>query len=269
MERVSSLKEREEFVSKRLVVKIGSSTITYGVPDGEPLNRDFMDNIARQVSELSKTGVEVAIVSSGAVVSGKQILPELAGTTTFDNQVRAVFGQLRLIAGWEATFSKYGVKVGQMLLTDENLKNEKQAENTKQVLEESLKHGVVIINANDPVNDAEMRQFAVSADNDKLAGCVARLIGADTLLLLTNVNGVLNEHRKLLPYLDRTEDATAIMKRSGSGTGGMSSKCGVAKQAAKAGIRSIIANGREQDIITKAAKGQAVGTKVIAGYAIY
>lgn len=258
------LKEREQFVSRRLVIKIGSSTITHGAPDGEPLNRDFMDNIASQVSELSKAGVEVVIVSSGAVVSGKQILPELAGTTTFDNQVRAVFGQPELIAEWKAAFKKYGVKVGQMLLTDENLRNEKQAENTKQVLKESLKHGVVIINANDPVNNAEMIQFAISADNDKLASHVARLIKADTLMLLTDVSGVLDDD-EVLPYVaGKMDDKADLMQQNGSGTGGMSSKYTAASEAAEAGIgiRSIIANGRELFVILRAARGELVGTEV-------
>ena len=252
-------KEREQFVSKRLIVKIGSSTI---VKDGDPLNRDFMDNMARQISGLFRSGVEVVIVSSGAVACGRKILGDI-GTTTLDNQVAAVYGQPELIAQWKASFSRYGVHVGQELLTDEHLNN------NRKVLEDSLKRGVVIINANDPVNDLEMKQFRISADNDRLAGDVAGSIDADTLILLTDVDGVLNKKGELLTHVDRLEDVEDIIKDSGAGTGGMWSKCLVAKQAARDGRRSIIANGRSEDVILRAARGQNVGTRFIPGYMFY
>lgn len=259
MERILASKEKEQFVTRRLIVKIGSSTIT---KDGDPLNRDFMDNIAVQVSELFRRGVEVAIVSSGAVACGRKILGDI-GTATLDNQVAAVYGQPELIAQWKIAFSKYGVNVGQELLTDYNLKN------SKLVLENSLKRGVVIINANDAVNDEEMRQFAISADNDRLAGYVTNLVNADTLILLTDVEGVLDERGQLLDYVDRLEDIESVIQNSGTGIGGMWSKCVVAKQVAREGQRSIIANGRTSNVILRIARGENLGTRFVKGWMLY
>lgn len=259
MERIFTSKEKEQFVTRKLIVKIGSSTIT---KDGNPLNRDFMDSIAVQVSELFRSGVEVAIVSSGAVACGRKILGDI-GTTILDNQVAAVYGQPELIAQWKIAFSKYDVNVGQELLTDQNLKN------SKLVLENSLKRGVVIINANDAVNDEEMKQFAISADNDRVAGYVVNLVNADTLILLTDVEGVLDESGQLIDYVDKLEDIESVIQNSGTGIGGMWSKCLVAKQAARDGKRAVIANGRNGDVITRVARGQQVGTRFIQGYMIY
>lgn len=258
-ELVRNQEQKERFIARKVVVKIGSSTIT---KDGDPLNRDFMDSIAVQVSELFRSGVEVALVSSGAVVCGRKILGGIE-TTTLDNQVAAVYGQPELIAQWKTSFSKYGVNIGQVLLTDQNLKN------SKLVLERSLKRGVVIINANDAVNDEEMRQFAIFADNDRLAGYVANLINSDTLILLTDVEGVLDESGQLLEYVDRLEDIESAIQNSGTGIGGMWSKCLVAKQAARDGKRTIIANGRNHGAITRIARGHQVGTRFVQGYMVY
>lgn len=246
-------KEKEQFVTKRLIVKIGSSTIT---EDGDPLNRDFMDNIAVQVSELLRGGVEVAIVSSGAVACGRKILGDI-GATTLDNQVAAVYGQPALIAQWTIAFSKHGINVGQELLTDQNLKS------SKLVLEKSLKRGVVIINANDAVNDEEMKQFAISADNDKLAGYVADLINADTLILLTDVDGVLDEGGKVMETIVSNENAEIVFRdKSAVGTGGMESKVEIAKEIANSGKIAFIANGKTPNVLLRIARGETLGTRI-------
>ena len=255
MERKS--KEQEQFVSRRMVVKIGSSTITR---DGSPLNLEFMDGVAKQVSKLFESEVQVVIVSSGAVACGRKLLSELGlelGNTILDNQRAAVFGQPELIAQWKAAFKRYGVLAGQQLLVDDHL------ENGGKVLEASLSDGVVIINQNDAVSDTEMKQFLISADNDKLAEYVARFINADTLLLLTDVDGVLDENGEVLTHVDRVEDIEDLIKTSGQGTGGMWTKCIQAKQAARDGRRAIIANGREADVILRIARDENVGTRFI------
>lgn len=254
--------EGEQFVTRRIVIKIGTSTITAGKdqPDLE-----FMDDTARQVAELLRDGVEVVIVSSGAVASGKKDGFQRKDIT--DKQVEAVFGQPRLIAKWDHALRAHGVEdIGQVLFTDVDL--EKKSENAREVLSRSLQRGVVIINYNDAVADEEMQKVEKSVDNDKLAGSVARLIGADTLLILTDVDGVLDVG-ELIPVVDRLEDIQDLVHDGGAGTGGAWSKWVEAKNVAKDGIRSIIANGRAEDTILNVAKGQNVGTRFIAGYMFY
>ncbi len=254
-------KEGERFVTRRIVIKIGTSTITAG--KDEP-DLKFMGEVARQATELFSDGVDVIIVSSGAVASGKR--GDFPRRDITDKQVEAVYGQPKLMAKWHEAFEIHGIEVGQVLFTDIDLKE--KAENAREVLSRALKRGVVIINYNDAVADEEMQKVERSADNDKLAGAVARLIDADTLLILTDVDGVMDEG-ELIPVVDRLEDIEDLAHRGGTGTGGAWSKWIEAKEVAKEGKRSIIANGRAEDIILNVAKGQNVGTRFVAGYMFY
>lgn len=255
-------KEGEQFVTRRIVIKIGTSTITAG-KDRPDLK--FMGDIARQATELFRDGVEVVIVSSGAVASGKR--EDFQRKDITDKQVEAVYGQPRLMAKWIHAFSIHGVEnIGQVLFTDIDL--EQKSDNAREVLSRALQRGVVIVNYNDAVADEEMQKVEKSVDNDKLAGSVARLINADTLLILTDVDGVLDQG-ELIPVVDRLEDIEDMVNEGGTGTGGAWSKWIEAKEVAKDGTRSIIANGRAEDTILKVAKGEQVGTRFIAGYMFY
>lgn len=258
----TNAKEGEQFATRRIVIKIGTSTITAGKdrPDLE-----FMGDIARQAAELFRDGVEIVIVSSGAVASGKR--EDFQRRDITDKQVEAVYGQPRLMAKWIHVFETHGVEdVGQVLFTDIDL--EKKADNAKEVLSRALQRGVVIINYNDAVADEEMQKVERSVDNDKLAGDVARLIDADTLLILTDVDGVLDQG-ELIPVVDRLEDIEDLINEGGTGTGGAWSKWVEAKNVARDGTRSIIANGRAKDTVLRVAKGQHVGTRFIQGYMLY
>ncbi|MBI2028076.1 MAG: hypothetical protein HYT07_00570 [Candidatus Levybacteria bacterium] len=239
--------EQERFVTRRMVVKIGSSTITGNT---ENLDVNFMENIARQVSLLFNQGIEVMIVTSGAVISGKRGLGRV--DTVLDKQVAALYGQPELISEWRKTLNNNGVKkVGQLLVTDIDLRN------VKTILSKSLHFGVVVVNANDPVNNYEMKQFLVSADNDRLAGFIAKEIDADTLLLLTDVDGVLDKSGKVINNFS-TKEEIVIFSASSLGTGGMSSKIQVAQEFIG---RAIIANGRSENVLLKVARGEEVGTQ--------
>ena len=274
-----SKEQREQFVVHRMVVKIGSSTIT---KDGDPLNKSFMDNIARQSSQLFKSGVEVFIVSSGAVMSGDALIRKngidmnqlfsshiLSLTEeeqkVFLDMVKAFYGQTELMSAWREVFWHYGVLAGQGLYEDRNLRSR----TTREVLESACKIGVPIINANDAVSDFEMRQLAISADNDKLAGFIARTINADTLVFLTDVDGVLDENGKELSYVDRLEDIQELIKDTGDRPGGMWGKTIVAKTAAREGRRTFITNGRKQNILIQIARGENLGTRFGKGWMLY
>ncbi|CAN5176857.1 hypothetical protein BH09PAT2_BH09PAT2_09530 [soil metagenome] len=245
-------KEKEPFVSKRVVVKIGSSTITGG---GENLDIDFMSSIAAQISTLYKKGVAVHIVTSGAVACGKQYISRYDGSIV-SKQIAAAMGQPILIEEWKRQFNAHGINIYQLLLTEHNL------EYARTILSQ-MTDGIPIINANDPVNSFEMQQFLVSADNDRLAGHVASAIEADTAFLLTDVTGVRNRHGQTIqiidPTINYTEDIT-FHGKSTVGTGGMESKHLVAMALADRGIRAIIGNGRENEILLNGARGQLVGT---------
>lgn len=244
----------------RLVVKIGSSTIT---DNGQGLDRAFMRDIARQVADIRSHGTEVAIVTSGAVVSGKLRIPTLTGDI-IDKQVAAMAGQARLMAAWTEAFDIFDIETGQALYSDLDL------ERAKHPLLRALRDMVLIANANDAVNDGEMKAFEIAADNDTLSGQVAELIAAKTFIILTDVAGILDEQGKRIPYVDRLEDIEELIKREHGGTGGMWSKALVLNSAARRGVRSVVANGREQDVLLRIMRTRGeVGTEFIAGYMLY
>lgn len=154
---------------------------------------------------------------------------------------------------------------GQGLYEDRDLKKK----NTKEVLESCCKIGVPIINANDAVSDFEMRQFTISADNDRLAGIIVKTVNADTLVLLTDVDGVLDENRKAISHVDRLEDIQEFIKDTGDRPGGMWGKAMVAKAVAKENKRAFIASGREKDVLIRIAKGESLGTRFGKGWMLY
>lgn len=251
-EQMITTKEREKFISRRMIVKIGSSSIT---KNGSPLNKEFMRNIAQQCFQLYNSGVEITIVSSGAVATGKKLLSVTEDDIIHD-QVAAIYGQSLLMDAWKDVFESHNIHVGQVLISEDDL----QKPNTPIVA--GLKHGIQIINANDAVNDVEMKAYFLSADNDKLAGHVAQFINADTLLLLTDVDGVLDNKGNLIRELHQNYEIT-LFGKSDVGTGGMSSKVTVGIEASNSGIRTVIANAYEDDVILEVARGQQIGTSFV------
>ena len=245
-------RESEQFISKRMIIKIGSSSIT---KNGDPLNLEFMSNIAQQCAQLYKAGVEIAIVSSGAVATGKKILQTTENDIIHD-QVAAIYGQSILMDAWKDVFGKENINVGQVLISEDDLSKP----NTPLV--EGLKHGIQIINANDAVNDIEMKAYFLSSDNDKLAGHVAKFIQADTLLLLTDVDGVLDKNGIAISELHPGQELN-LTGKSDAGTGGMVSKVAVGFESSQHNIRTIIANAYEQDVILKVAREKKIGTKFV------
>jgi len=246
--------EQEQFATRRMVVKIGSSTITEGGTVEQPLNLGLIDNIARQCSILHKSGVEVAVVSSGAVACGRKIL-EMDEKTIFDRQIEAIYGQSTLTHAWQTAFGKYGVPAGLLLLKETDL------ENPLPTLNKALKQGVPVINANDATSSNEMRQLLVSADNDKLAGFVARAVGADTVLILTDVEGVKDTNGCVVFDGAGIDETVVFEGTSKTGTGGMASKVDVLRKLSFEKTRGVIA-AAEGDIILDVARGTATGCTI-------
>lgn len=235
--------EQERFVARRMVVKIGSSTITGNT---ENLDVNFMENIARQVSLLSNQGVEVIIVTSGAVASGKK------GLKSVDNVTASVFGQTKLMTTWYEALKRNGVKeVGHLLLTDNHL-----VDGIGTILRDALRCGVLVVNGQDAVND--LSRSEICKDNDRLAGFIAESIDADTLLLLTDKDGVLDKDKNTIELFDSKTEIVVFDESKDIANGGIASKIQVALGFSG---RAIIANGRTNDVVLKTGRDEMIGTR--------
>jgi glutamate 5-kinase len=239
---------------ERYVIKVGSSSITNHEVG---LNYAAINKIASQISQLRNDGAEIALVSSGAVAAGRFLLGD-TGNNLVDKQVAAAFGQGEVTAAWKDAFRAHGILAAQFLLTGNDL------EYPKDSLEGALQRGIPVINANDTVNDQEMRQYEVAADNDELSYYVTNVIDAGKLVLLTDVEGVLNQNGEVVSEInsDANIDQIVTTGKSKVGTGGMRSKLNVAWRAARENRNVWIANASHADVLLKIAKGDQVGTKI-------
>jgi glutamate 5-kinase len=251
----------------RLVVKIGTSVLTGG---SDRLNRPFMVDLARQVAGLREQGVQVLLVSSGAIAAGWEHMgfpPRRRSKSVPLRQVLAAVGQSRLMHFYEQIFDIYGLKVAQALLTREDLRDRRRYLNARNTLNLCLERGIVpIVNENDAVATTEIRV----GDNDNLSAQVAGLVDADMLLILTDMAGLYNADprndpaARLLPQVDTiNEQVWAMAGGVGThhGTGGMRTKIEAADLATRSGTNVIIGSGFEPDAIRRAAAGEAIGTR--------
>ena len=255
---------------RRIVAKLGTSLLTGG---SDHLNEDIMSSLIAQLAELHRQGLEVLVVSSGAIALGRHKLgltKKLKGIPF--KQVLASVGQNRLMHVYEQLFSRYDITVAQALLTKADLSDRAGYLNTRNTLLALLELRVVcIINENDVVAIDEIRE-AKFGDNDNLSAMVANLVDADLLLLLTDIGGLYtaDPHRypdaKLIPRVDKIDtriDRLAADTQSKVSTGGMITKIEAARLATASGVTVAIADGREKDIILRLVAGEAVGTHFI------
>ncbi|MCJ7804232.1 glutamate 5-kinase [Patescibacteria group bacterium] len=267
-------KYRERILPRRLVVKCGTENLCS--QDGKKeLNQKIFNDYARQVAELQKQGVEVIIISSGAIKAGREELEDLGlDTKDVDRQVLAAIGQPLLMKRWEEAFRKFGRTSGQLLLTFTNWSNERERNEVVQCIFDLLKIGQIpIINENDPVSDKEIKLMERRiSENDQLAKMTALKIGADAILFLTDEGGIYTADPKIDPKAQLYEEVNARDIPRGltclsedtpdkSGIGGMAAKIKEALRCAKRGLRVTIA-GYEEDVILKFTKGKPVGTKI-------
>ena len=253
---------------KRCVIKIGSALLTN---DGAGLNMTGIETWVEQISTLRKSGVEVVLVSSGAVAEGMCRLgitkrPE----SLHELQAAAAVGQMGLIQSYESEFQKYKLHTAQILLTHDDLSNRQRYLNARNTVRSLLDLNVVpIINENDTVVTDEIR----FGDNDTLAALVANLIEADYLLILTDQNGLFDrnprEHAdaQLISEASAIDNSLAAMAEGGAGTlgrGGMATKVSAAKLAARSGTSTLIAAGNETNIIERIFAAENIGTLLYA-----
>jgi glutamate 5-kinase len=253
----------------RIVVKVGSSTLTR---DGELRPRKFTD-LAAQVAALVEGGKQVVVVSSGAIAVGTRRLEWTKPATSIPAmQAAAAVGQIGLVELYQRRFARHGIHVAQVLLTRAGLENRERFLNARHTLTELLRLGVVpIVNENDTVATEEIR----FGDNDNLSAQIVNLIGADLLIILTDVDGLHAEKpvpgRPLPPLFDVIEEITpeieavALGSSGAFGRGGMITKLEAARTAAHSGAATVFCNGAPRDILTRLAGGELAGTLVLPG----
>jgi glutamate 5-kinase len=255
---------------RRIVAKFGTSLLTGG---SDRLERDIMSRLVAQVAQLHKQGLEVIIVSSGAIASGRHKLglaKKVKGVPF--KQVLASVGQHRLMSLYEQLFSQYDITVAQAVLAKVDLLDRAGYLNARNTLLALLELGVIcIVNENDVVAVDELHE-ARFGDNDNLSAMVANLIDADLLMILTDIGGLytadphLDPHARLIPQVERIDsevERLAAGTSSRLGTGGMITKIEAARLATSSGVTVVIADGREQEVILRLAKGEALGTRFL------
>lgn len=251
-----------------IVVKVGSSLVTN---NGNGLDKHAIAAWAAQIAALVKQGKQVVLVSSGAVAEGMQRLGwKKRPTEVNELQAAAAVGQMGLVQMYESCFSEHGLHTAQVLLTHEDLADRKRYLNARSTLRTLLDLKVIpIINENDTVVTEEIR----FGDNDTLGSLVANLIEADTLVILTDQQGLYSADPRKNPDATFIQHAIAgdvkleqMAGGAGSrvGTGGMLTKILAAKRAARSGASTIIASGREKDVLVRLAAGEVLGTHLNA-----
>ena len=236
---------------RRIVVKVGSNVLTR--KDGK-LDMTRVSALVDQIAWLRNNGHEVILVSSGAMASGRGELKVDHNLDSVEQrQLFSALGQAKLIGLYYDLFREYGMHVGQVLTMKENFQPGEQYENQKACMTVMLENDVIpIVNENDTVSVTEL----MFTDNDELSGLIAQMMKADTLILLSNIDGIYtgNPDDSSSRLIDRVEPGTDLSQyiqpeKSAFGRGGMHSKYTTASKIQQAGIRVIIANGERENIL--------------------
>jgi glutamate 5-kinase len=254
--------------ARRIVVKVGSSLVTN---EGRGVDAEAVGNWCRQMAVLAGQGREVVMVSSGAIAEGmKRLRWSVRPKEVHELQAAAAVGQMGLAQIYESKLSEYGMGSAQVLLTHADLADRERYLNARSTLLTLLSHKVIpVINENDTVVVDEIK----FGDNDTLGALVANLVDADALVILTDQRGLYSADPRKDPnarFIDEAPAGSPELERmaggSGSaiGRGGMITKILAAKRAARSGASTVIAYGRETDVLIRLVGGEAIGTALIA-----
>lgn len=240
-------------MKKRIAVKIGSNVLA-AKEGGLDLSR--IKQIVSQVSTLHKQGFEIIMVSSGAVAAGRSLITDDKLDAVSARQLFSAIGQAKLINHYHTFFEEEGLVCGQVLTTKESLSTRSHYLNQRNCMEVMLQHGVVpIVNENDTISVTEL----MFTDNDELSGMVATMMGAEKLIILSNIDGIYNGNpsdanssviREVYPGKRDLSNYIQTSKSS-YGRGGMQTKTHIASKVADEGLEVIIANGKKDDILLK------------------
>jgi|TARA_B110000444_G_scaffold260718_1_gene308911 glutamate 5-kinase len=253
--------------SKRWVIKIGSALLT---DDGSGLDKKAISLWVEQIVRQLDNGIEIIIVSSGAVAEGMSRLNWIDRPKSVHGlQVAAAVGQAGLIQAYESQFQEYDRNTAQILLDHDDISNRERYLNVRNTLQELIKLGVVpVINENDTVATDQIR----FGDNDTLAALVANIIDADLLVILTDQDGLFDADPRKNPNAELVSTGNSqdqsLYELAGSsstlGRGGMITKLKAAKLAARSGANTIIAGGRVNQILSRLSEGETLGTMLIS-----
>ena len=251
---------RTNMIWNRIVIKLGTNVLTNH--EGQ-IDDQIIESIVDQITFLKQSGKEVILVSSGAVGAGKSLisLPDKINNVT-KRQVYSSVGQIELMSKYKVAFAKRGILCAQVLATKEDFRDRVHYVNMKRCLLALLRDNVIpILNENDVISISEL----MFTDNDELAGWVSSLINTTAMILLTNVDGVLEDQGRgsVIPLIDSKnkivfEDVARV--KSLYGRGGMLTKIRICQQVAQNGINAYIANGKTPNIINNIIKGEGIFT---------
>jgi glutamate 5-kinase len=256
---------------RRVVIKVGSSTLA---PDGEGLDRAYADALLEQIAEVRGRGVEVVLVTSGAIAAGIQALGIHQRPSDMPSlQASASVGQVQVLGMYAALAAARGIAVGQVLLTRHDTAHRQAYLHARDTLERLLTLGVMpVVNENDTVAVDEIR----FGDNDTLAALVATMVRADLVVLLTDIEGLYDAdprqtaEAQLVAHVDELTDqvmSAAGGTASGVGSGGMATKVEAARVLMRAGIPMVVCDGRRPGVVPDAVEGKPVGTLFAGGRA--
>ena len=238
-------------MSKRIVIKVGSNVLTR--EDGK-LDVTRMSALVDQIAWLRQQGYEIILVSSGAMASGRgELKVDHSLDSVEQRQLFSAVGQVKLVGLYYDLFREFGIHVGQVLTMKENFEPGEQYRNQRACMTVMLENDVLpIVNENDTVSVTEL----MFTDNDELSGLIAQMMEADTLILLSNIDGIYDRHpddpaAKLIKEVAPGRDLSEYIQpeKSAFGRGGMHSKYTTASKVSQAGIRVIIANGERENIL--------------------
>jgi glutamate 5-kinase len=255
--------------SKRIIIKLGTSTLTAGTPR---LSTPRLVDLVRQMAQLHSSGHELILVTSGAIAAGREWLsfPQLPKDIP-RKQMLAAVGQPRLMALYEQLFGLYNLKVGQVLLTRTDLTDRRRYLNSRNTLIALLTQRVVaVINENDTVATEEIRV----GDNDTLSALAANLVEADILIILTDQPGLFtadprrDPEARLIRQVEGLEIPTELWQAAGGtagqlGTGGMLTKLHAADLARRSGVTVVIGRGSDADVLLRIEAGEEIGTRFL------
>lgn len=258
--------------AKRIVIKVGTSTITY---ENGRVNYSNIDRLCRAIADLMNAGKEVVLVTSGAIGVGIGCLklPERP-TSMRDKQAVAAVGQCELMNSYTRSFSEYSYVCGQILLTKDDLLDNLTKSNISNTIEALLEKRIIpVVNENDSVSTTEILHNGTFGDNDTLSAHVACLVNADLLIILSDIDGLYDDNPRTNPDAKRisfveniTHDMLASSTGAGSklGTGGMYTKLTAMQKITESGISGVIAEGSSPQILDSILSCDDVGTFFLA-----
>ena len=259
---------------KRIVIKIGSSSLMH--KDTGRLNLRKIEQLVRTLVDLKNSGKDVILVSSGAIAVGRIAIGLHEKPDELPvKQACAAIGQAKLMMVYQKIFAEYSAIAAQVLMTKATVTTDTSRKNAENTFNELLKLGAIpIVNENDTVSTYEIKQVQTFGDNDRLSAIVTSIVGADLLILLSDIDGLYtddpntNPDARFISQVDRIDDDLLDMGKSTSGsnvgTGGMATKLIAARIATGSGADMVIANGNDIDNITKVMAGEDVGTLFVS-----